>query len=298
MIKIALVGDSFTDKYIFGEVHRLSPESPVPLLDVSREEIRGGGALDVANSLHGLGINFTLFTITELLDQSYEIVSPKRSVPLVKTRFVTENHHLLRVDSPNVYQQKDLNRMRYPKKEDWDIIVFIDYLKGIIKEGVATLVDTKKQDLSVFKGSRYLKVNQKEWENAFNKDFPEAFVTRGKYGIDYYSNGKFMMNLRNTAKEVIDVTGAGDVVMATIIYCLAHNINNPGDMMRLANTAAGISISKFGTPIVTLKELNAELKKSHQKVGNGDMDLKQPKSSVLRKTPVVEERLSKFSSLS
>ena len=164
---------------------------------------------------------------------------------------------IVRVDEPKVYRKEDLKKMVYPTFDEFDIIAFADYNKGIIQKGKATIVDSKKKDLSVFAGSEYLKVNLGEWDSAINKDiFPKAFVTKGKKGIDFYEFGSWKMNSPTKVKEVVDVSGAGDTVMAVMIYCLVHGITDPAKMMELANKAAGIVIGKFGTSVITLKELN------------------------------------------
>jgi bifunctional ADP-heptose synthase (sugar kinase/adenylyltransferase) len=249
-MKIAIVGDSFTDRYVYGSVNRISPEAPIPILDVERTEDRGGGAINVANNLHALGISPTLFTITDM-ELPYEVVSPKGEA-LVKTRFIGNDYQLLRADKPIRYRQEDLDKMIYP--EGYDLVAFVDYNKGIIKGGKADIVDTKKKDLSVFWESDILKINQAEYLETFNNPFKRAFITMGKDGINYYQDSA-MLNSPTQAQSVIDVTGAGDTVMATLIYCLASGITDPREMMRLANKAAGIVVGKFGTAVVTLKEL-------------------------------------------
>ena len=261
-MKVALVGDGFTDLYIEGSVERLSPEAPVPLLDVESKRTVLGGVLNVAQNLLGLGIVPTVFTITDL-EADFPIVSPSNVVPLVKTRFATEFHQLLRVDEPKVYRQEDVDRMVYPSFSDFDIIAFIDYCKGTVKGGKATIVDTKKKDLSVFKGSQILKVNQREWEGVEDIGvFPEAYVTMGKRGIAYYQKGQELTREENTAREVIDVTGAGDTVMAVLIYCIVNGIDSPIERMTLANKAAGYVVSKFGTAAIT-SEILLSLNNGH-----------------------------------
>jgi len=258
-MKVAICGDSFSDEYVLGEVDRVSPEAPVPVLDVKQREERGGGAINVANNLYALGVNLTLFTIAKKLILPYEIVSPTGHpgiTPLRKTRFIGNGFQLLRVDEPPKYLKADLKRMVYPSFQDFDLIAFVDYDKGIIEKGKATIVDSKKRDLSVFKGSKILKINKKEYGNAQGTElFEKAFVTQREKGIKYYEFGEFIAKESAQAKEVIDVTGAGDTVMATLIYCLVKGIEEPKEMMRLANKAARIVISKFGTSTVSDKEL-------------------------------------------
>jgi len=259
MKKVAIVGDSFLDKYCIGEVSRISPEAPVPILDVTKKEMRPGGALNVAKNLFGLGIQPVLFTIINenyIKEFPFKINSPKNCISLIKTRFNALHQQLLRVDDPQAYRQKDLDYMKYPSFSEFDIIAFVDYNKGIIKGGEATIVDTKKKDLSVFKGTQILKINKEEYEEAKNKNFPQAFITQSEKGINYYENGDFKTNVPANIKEIIDVSGAGDTVMAILIYCLCIGITNPQKIMELANKAAGIVVSRFGTSAITLKDLN------------------------------------------
>lgn len=255
-MKVAIVGDSFTDKYCFGTVSRISPEAPVPILDVERTEIRGGGALNVANNLNALGIRPTLFTITDIINAPYTVITPVDCISLTKTRFIGNNHQLLRVDEPKNYEESDLLRASYPQEKDYDIIAFIDYNKGMIRGGRATIVDSKKKDLSVFWGSEYLKVNDKEFSESENAQlFPKVFVTKGEGGIEYYEAGKLISDSPTLAKEVIDVVGAGDTVNSIMIYCLAKGITNPKRMMELANKGAAAAISKIGTAVISPKDL-------------------------------------------
>jgi len=259
MKKVAIVGDSFLDKYCIGEVNRISPEAPVPILDIIETEVRPGGALNVAKNLFGLGVEPVVFTIINenyIREFQFPIKSPGNCVSLIKTRFAALRQQLLRVDEPQVYRQEDLNRVEYPSFSEFDIIAFVDYDKGIINGGKATIVDTKKKDLSVFKGTQILKINKREYEEAQNKVFPQAFITQSEKGINYYKDSEFKMNVPANIKEVIDVSGAGDTVMAIFIYCLAIGLTKPQKMMELANKAAGIVISRFGTSTITLEELN------------------------------------------
>jgi len=254
-MKIAILGDSFTDEYVFGSVERLSPEVPVPVLDVKNKETRGGGAILVGDNLHALGIDLTLFTITNLKRQ-YKIVSPKGCSALRQTRYIGNNLQLLRVDEPPSYPKKDLKEMVYPTFDDYEIIAFIDYNKGIIKGGKASLVDTRERDLSVFAGSDILRMSQKEFSNAYNTDtFSQSFITKGNTGMDYYENGNFVFNEPTKIKETVDISGAGATVTAVLIYCMLKGIDEPKEIMSLANKAAGVVINKIGAIPITHSEL-------------------------------------------
>ena len=253
-MKVAIVGDSFTDIYCAGEVNRISPEAPVPILDVKERTQRPGGALNVAFNLYSLGIPVDVYTISDW-KLPFRIISPVGAEPLTKTRFVAQGHQLLRVDEPDKYSKLDTKRMIYPKKKDYDIIVISDYDKGTIKGGECTFVDSKKTDLSVFK-AQVLKINALERSKATGVDlFPEAYITKGKGGIDYYKYGERQSNERNVVKEVIDVSGAGDTVLAILVYCKVNGITDPVEIMKLANKAASAVVSRFGTSTVTLDDL-------------------------------------------
>lgn len=253
-MNIAIVGDSFIDRYCFGSVSRLSPEAPVPVLDVERWEDRGGGAINVANNLFSMGIKPTLFTITSM-KLPYRVITPRNCTSLIKTRFINNNYQLLRLDEPRVYLKEDLANMDYPISKDWDIIAIIDYNKGIIEEGLkinnrATIIDSKKNNLKIFSGSKIIKINEKEWnETNHHELFPRAFITKGKKGIDYYEFGRYKESQPTKIQEVIDVTGAGDTIMASIISSIVNKIEDPKMIMKLANEAAGKVIKKFGTSV-------------------------------------------------
>ena len=254
-MKVAIIGDSFTDEYIFGNVERLSPEVPVPILDVTRKEIRGGGAILVADNLDNLGIDLTLFTITNL-KRKYKIVSPKGCNVLKQTRYIGNNLQLLRVDEPPHYLKKNLKELVYPTFDDFDIIVFVDYDKGIITKGKATIVDTRERDLSLFEGSDILRINQREFADTYNRDaFKEIFVTKGKDGIDFYKSGEFVKNEPTQKMDVADLSGAGATVTAVLAYCAIKGIKDSKETMELANKAAGITISKIGTSPISYAEL-------------------------------------------
>jgi len=254
-MKIAVVGDTFLDEYIYGEVKRLSPEAPIPVFLPRKTEIRPGGAANVANNLFHLGLNPILYSITSL-KLPFEVRSPIPCKDLKIIRYVSGIYTLLRVDEPEHYLRNDLNRMVYPNQKDFDIIAFIDYDMGIISGGSATIVDTMKTDLLLFKGSRILKVNNSEYSKTIHREiFPQAFITNGEKGINYYEYGKFLQNEPTQRIQVVDEIGAGDTVTAILIYCLAQGIKDPKVMMKLANKAAAKVISKFGTTPIEEKDL-------------------------------------------
>ena len=118
------------------------------------------------------------------------------------------------------------------------------------------MVDTRERDLSVFAGSKVLRMNQKEFADAYNIDtFSQSFITKGSTGIDYYENGDFIANESTEIKEVVDTSGAGATVTAVLIYCMIKKINDPSEIMKLANKAAGIVINKVGAVPITYSEL-------------------------------------------
>lgn len=254
-MNIALVGDAFTDEFIYGTIERIAQEGSLPVFDVVEREYRGGGVLNVASNLLGLGYTSTVFTITNMLIPGVEIVTPSHCIPLVKRRYVCNQQYKFRVDEPKVYYQPDLDKMEYPSFDDFDIIAFIDYDKGVIQKGIATIVDSKKKDLSVFTGSECLKINQKEWQSAMFKDFPKAFITKGSKGIDYYERGEFVTTATGLKVREIDAMGAGDTITAAIISCLAKGMKSPHAIIEFANQIASVVVQKFGTIAVELEKV-------------------------------------------
>ena len=255
--KILVIGDSCTDMYIFGKCERLSPESPVPVLKVSRTESRPGMASNVVKNLEGLGHEVDIITNREKIE---------------KKRFVDEDyfHHLLRVDlepkveeiSLDVFNNIEMYKM-------YDAFVISDYCKGFLTkekckniiEKLTSLdkpvfVDSKKKDISCFKNC-IIKINEVEFKNSSNlPKNSELIVTLGKRGAMW--NGKVFPSKsseidklfersNNQALRMANVCGAGDTFFSGLIDKYLQTSADISSAIEFGNKCASVSIDNFGT---------------------------------------------------
>ncbi len=304
---ILVIGDIMLDKYIFGEVCRISPEAPVQIVRVVKENYVPGGAANVANNVSSLNGKASIIglvgednsknkLIAELKKRKITtdgIITDKKRPTIEKIRILGHNQQLLRVD----YEKKhyiELNMenkiLSYVKKniKKIDGVVVSDYAKGIVtKKTMEVLVDICKQNNKVLvidpkpKHSEYynnatlITPNNKEacemagMEEKNDDEIikvgkklvsdlnTDILITRGEKGMSLFEKTGKVTNIPTKAREVYDVTGAGDTVVATLTMALAAGASKLEAAM-LANHAAGIVVGKIGTSPVTL----AELKKS------------------------------------
>jgi D-beta-D-heptose 7-phosphate kinase/D-beta-D-heptose 1-phosphate adenosyltransferase len=272
-MKIGLIGDHITDLYIFGSVDRISPESPIPIFSESHRESKDGGAGNVQANMKAFG-------------NTVEYYSSNNSV---KTRYVCNSHILFRSDN----ETYDKNTEVYYKfSEDVQYVVLSDYNKGflhnsleIIKnikaQGKKVIVDPKK-NLSEYYGSDIVKLNEKEFKD-YNSchnirdalemyDIGTMIVTMADKGIMIASRTGLYQNISTDQHQVSDVTGAGDVFIAT----LAHYLTQGCDMLDAATRAvklASRSVTKFGTYVITDEDITAVEKQKHTVFTNGCFDI-------------------------
>ena len=304
---IAVLGDLITDEFVFGTVDRVNPEAPAPLMSVERCEIRLGGAANVANNINSLGGNCLLIGKTGpgdplpgLLDQHaihHDLVFDSCFTPVKKSRFVAGNQQLIRVDQEALCpltaseSQEVLRSVR-----EIDTVVVADYGKGFItrelmdglrEQQKTILADPKTCSAELFHDVHLLKPNSEETKYALrmnldNEDeLVEAatrlqqrlnchlLITRGKEGMSLFELGAEPMHIPTRAKEVYDVTGAGDTVMAALALALASG-ETLKESVILANHAAGIVVSKVGTAAATTHELASALEGEKRKVKTFD----------------------------
>jgi len=241
---VLLLGDDGIDIYKYGIVNRISPEAPVPVLDLTQESISHGMAGNVMKNLEAFGLKVT-----------YEH-GIKTST---KIRFIDNKtkHHLLRVDDDQISKPiklKNINLNLY------DAIVLSDYNKGSIDWQLAqtiakseytgpVFVDTKKKHLDIFDGF-WVKVNEDEYNNRLTDTF-NTIVTLGARGAMYkeviYPTPKVEMH---------DVCGAGDTFLAALVYKYLRN-KNIVDAIQYANKAASISVQHFGVYVLTKEDIDA-----------------------------------------
>jgi len=230
--KILLIGDSCYDTYYFGSVNRLSPEAPIPVLDLEETVEKRGMASNVYDNLLALGV--TVDMITCIVDHKKRYID-KRS-----------GHQLLRVDERLPFNKVEVSR----DFSLYDAIMISDYDKGLLTYqdieliisqagNVPVFIDTKKKDLARFEGA-VLKLNNIEWESR-TSDHSDCIVTRGKDDITYKGN-----TYKTPKVNAHDVCGAGDTFFAAYVY--SSDIN-------FALKAASITVQHIGVYSPSLKEI-------------------------------------------
>jgi D-glycero-beta-D-manno-heptose-7-phosphate kinase len=295
---LLVVGDVMLDRYWFGDSDRISPEAPVPVVQVAKVDERLGGAANVARNVAALGANTTILgvvgedeagnRISELLRQSgvnsQLEVDPK--VPTtVKLRVIARQQQLIRLDFEETPSQTALEQKlaRFEKALGTaDVLVLSDYGKGALSQVAAMieyarahnkviLVDPKGEDYEKYRGATVITPNRSELRQVVGRWADEddltrraqdlrrslgiqaLLLTRSEEGMSLFTD-QGVSHVRAQAREVFDVSGAGDTVIATLAVALAAQW--PLDRaMALANRAGGIVVGKLGTATVTSEEL-------------------------------------------
>ena len=307
---VLVFGDIILDRYISGSVDRVSPEAPVPVLKPSKEDIRLGGAANVAVNLSDLGSKATLIGVTgkddssdkvkELLQKNKirNILSKSVNPTISKLRFLAGQQQLIRIDSEEEFTEADWksslsNYRKHIRLKKNQVLIISDYEKGtlkniplIIKEAKKlnkiVLVDPKGDNFSKYKSADIITPNFDEFVRVVGKIKGEAdvttkgkeliyalklnaiLITRGSEGMTLLENkrGKIIrMDFPTEAKDVFDVSGAGDTVIASIAAGIAGGFSL-SESIKLANIAAGIVVGKSGTATVRRKEINPFLDKA------------------------------------
>ena len=297
--RVLVVGDVMLDRYWFGDVDRISPEAPVPVVKISRSEERPGGAANVARNAAALGANAALLSVIgadepgnaleKLLVQERVKASLLRDPTLpttVKLRVIARQQQLLRIDfetapSHEVLAAKlaDFERLL----RDTDLVVLSDYGKGGLahiatmierarSNAIRVLVDPKGEDFTRYRGATVLTPNRSELRQVIGRWKDEAelaakadalrrdleldalLVTRSEEGMSLFTD-EGALTIPAQAREVYDVSGAGDTVIATLAVLLAAGAPLR-DAVQIANEAAGVVVGKLGTAVVQPHELS------------------------------------------
>ncbi len=298
--RVLVVGDAMLDRYWFGAVDRISPEAPVPVVRVTRDEERLGGAANVALNVATLGARATLMSVlgddeagrhlVELMGRSgiepmVELDAALRTT--VKLRVIGRSQQLIRLDFENQPQDELLLRMLDHFVEvlpQHDALLFSDYGKGGLSHlpqmielaraaGRPVLVDPKGKDYARYAGATVVTPNLAELAQVVGDWSDEAdlqrraqalrerlrldavLLTRAEAGMSIF-DAEGHLHVPSVAREVFDVTGAGDTVIATLACLVAAGLSLR-DAMPLANRAGGLVVGKFGTAGVRYEELFA-----------------------------------------
>jgi rfaE bifunctional protein kinase chain/domain len=296
--RVLVVGDVMLDRYWFGEVSRISPEAPVPVVKVGRTEERLGGAANVARNIAAVGARASLLSVVgkdeaadaiqALLDADAIAGQLHRDPALattIKLRVIGRQQQLLRVD----FETEPGHEVLAAKLADFearladtDAVILSDYGKGGLKHiermielaraaKKPVLVDPKGDDYTRYRGATLLTPNRSEFREVAGRWKDEddlgaraqhlrqslglkaVLVTRSEEGMTLYREGG-RLHVPTVAREVYDVSGAGDTVIAILGVMLAAGADFP-EAVQLANKAAGIVVGKLGTAVVHPEEL-------------------------------------------
>lgn len=296
--RVLVVGDAMLDRYWFGAVDRISPEAPVPVVLINREEERLGGAANVALNVKTLGAQATLLTVVgedeparklqQLLEQQGVktlLGHDAQLYTIVKLRVIGRSQQLIRVDFENTPQHEVLAGMLNDYERalpQHDAVLFSDYGKGGLehiprmielarKAGKPVLIDPKGSEYARYAGATVITPNRAElaqvigrWGSdpqllertqALRKEhrLDAVLLTRSEEGMSLF-DGQGESRVPAQAREVFDVTGAGDTVIATMAAMLACGLSLR-EALPIANRAGGIVVGKFGTATVNYEEL-------------------------------------------
>lgn len=298
--RVLVVGDVMLDRYWYGAVDRISPEAPVPVVRITGEEDRLGGAANVAVNVQSLGAQATLLTVVgddapatqlEALLHERGIQTVLRRDPglktIVKLRVIGRSQQLLRIDFENTPDHEVLHQMSTSFESlvrAHDVVVFSDYGKGGLahipqmiaaarQAGRPVLVDPKGSDYARYAGASVLTPNRAElalvtgpWRGeaqlaSLAQDLRQRLhlaallLTRSEEGMTLF-DAAGSQHVPAEAKEVFDVTGAGDTVIATLAALVGAGMPL-AQAVPWANHAASLVVGKFGTASVSAQELAA-----------------------------------------
>lgn len=313
-VRILVIGDIIVDQFIWGSVTRISPEAPVPVVNVNREDFLLGGSANVLKNIYSLGGKGSLCGVIGSDEMGEKLKGLVKNLPspieglirgvrptTVKTRIVAQGQQVVRVDreeSGELGKNTLAGMIRYLEEHlsDFDAVVVSDYSKGVVNESfmirlhqlrraiideegrsLPLIVDPKPQNIHRFIGATVITPNnleasmmsgieirneqQLQAAARYIKeeiDCEAVLITRGELGMALLQEDDKLVTIPTMAKEVYDVTGAGDTVVATLALGLAAGCSMK-EAAVLANHAAGIVVGKVGTASVSSEELQKAL---------------------------------------
>jgi len=335
-IRIVIIGDVILDHYIFGGSNRISQEAPVPVVEVTSEDFRLGGAANTVANIRSLGGQVEIISIigkdangdrlrkmlSDIGANADGLFEDDSRPTIVKTRVIVRNQQVVRIDRELKHQvdgnPKDeiihLAKALIPKA---DAIIFSDYDKGVVSKDVLegvfasvqahdipVVIDPKERNFWNYKGATVITPNTKEAGTALGMtigddesllyvgntllerlELDALLITRGEHGMSLFeancpktnqpsSEGQFpttnsrkskVTHIPTVTREVFDVTGAGDTVVAVFTLALAAGADML-DAAIIANCAAGIVVGELGTANVTKEELMESLNRNHMQL--------------------------------
>ena len=304
-VRVLVVGDAMLDRYWFGEVNRISPEAPVPVLAITDSDERAGGAANVACNISALGAACDLISVVGNDDASRSLerlladkgvtadfTRDDKHVTTVKLRLLSRNQQLLRADfeqQPNdVFIVEAMDRFKNHLATA-DIVLLSDYGKGVLRDidqmiaaakerGIKVLIDPKGRDFSRYRGASLITPNRHEFEDIVGPctslddmavkaaellkivEVEYLLVTLSDKGMALFNKDGLVFHQPARAREVFDVSGAGDTVIGTIAAMLATGAEYR-EAVHVANAAAAIVVGKLGVATVSIDEIEDEIGK-------------------------------------
>ena len=307
--RILVVGDLMMDEYLWGDVDRISPEAPVQVVAVNREEFTLGGSGNVVNNLAALGARVSVVGVIgtgsdgRLLMEKFNalgvntsgiIQEPERPTTR-KTRIIAAHQHVLRIDretrkeiSGNNFAE--MTKIIIDQIPKMDVVLISDYGKGVVspaliakiveeakKHARFVIADPKGLDFTKYTGVSLITPNLKEAALAAGVEITDnvslvraadkiltavninnLLITCGPDGMVLFEKGKAPYRIKSKARQVFDVSGAGDTVLSTLGLAIASGLSFR-QSADIANTAAGIVVGKLGTATISQKELTKAL---------------------------------------
>ena len=312
-VRALVVGDCMLDEYLSGQVMRISPEAPVPIVKKGKHWFTPGGAANVARNLVRLGVDAVLVGLAgkdhagNLLKQALQnecigdglLYDPNR-VTTCKTRVMSQGQQLLRLDDEQIAPpDQTLFEALYKRCQaalaECQVLILSDYAKGMLLDGahganlatglieaahsrrIPVLVDPKGGNWQRYRQADCVTPNSREFHVACGHQVHEPYdretrkrnaeslcgqfgfahilLTRGARGMALFTPGEEPLYIRAAEREVTDVSGAGDTVIATLAACIGKGLKWE-ESARLANMAAGVAVGKMGTAPVSIDELN------------------------------------------
>jgi len=306
---VLVIGDIIADHYIWGNVERISPEAPVPIVEVRRESYRLGGAGNVANNILSLGGKIRLcgvvghdemgrWVIHELRSRGVDtggIVVEEGRPTTKKTRVIAHNQHVVRFDHEwrgDVSSSSEEAILDHIEAHlgDFRVVVISDYAKGVVTRNLvkrvlelamenhlSVVVDPKMKHFDYYTGASIITPNTAEAamacgfsitdDESLNRaghillrqsGSPAILITRGEHGMTLFERNGDVTHIPAVAREVYDVTGAGDTVVSTLALSLASGATFK-EASTIANYAAGIVVGVVGTATVNKEQLLSAL---------------------------------------
>jgi len=304
-VRLLVVGDVMLDRYWFGDVSRISPEAPVPVVRIEKREARLGGAANVARNAAALGAHCGLLGVVgndEAGDEVEQILREssidsylkrdEQISTIVKLRVIGRQQQMVRIDfeeAPSETTLRDKLTQFKAVLPDYDVIIFSDYNKGSLvnvadmirmarEAGKTVMVDPKGDDFSPYRGATMLTPNKSELKRIVGTWKTEEqlttkaqnlreelglaalLLTRSEEGMSLYTADE-VLHVQADAREVFDVSGAGDTVIATMAAMLGAGVPL-AEALATANRAGGIVVGKLGTATVTRDELFAHRRRT------------------------------------